>query len=49
MITKPISDLHYYTLFKLISLSLMKTIINSNIYLWITMWISLWITTYFCV
>jgi hypothetical protein len=44
MITKPISDLHYYTYIFSQSLSLMKTIIISNIYLWITMCISLWIT-----
>jgi hypothetical protein len=40
MITKPISDLHHYTLSYLKSLSLMKTIIISKNYLWINLWIT---------
>ena len=43
MITKPISDLHHYTLSYSKSISLMKTVINSKI----NLWISLWITYYF--
>ena len=41
MITKPISDLHHYTLFFYKSLSLMKTVINSKLYLWINLWITI--------
>ena len=44
MITKPISDLHHYTLSFTKSLSLMKTIIISKFYLWINLCINLWIT-----
>ena len=40
MITKPISDLHHYTLYFLKSISLMKTVINSKLYLWINLWIT---------
>ena len=41
MITKPISDLHHYTLSFSKSLSLMKTIIISKFYLWINLWITM--------
>ena len=40
MITKPISDLLHYTLSLYKSLSLMKTIIISKLYLWINLWIT---------
>jgi len=47
MITKPISDLHHYTLSYLKSLSLMKTVIISKNYLWINLCITLCISAIF--
>lgn len=44
MITKPISDMHHYTLSYYKSLSLMKSIIISKMYMWITLWITMWIS-----